>query len=154
MKNLGIVQSFMALFNLEEEGKVISFYQKVEKALLKEQKVVEFNYEQDKFVLENEISNLEDSIEDAKEEFENSFVRLTIEDINTKSSQEDYVDKYLAYIRNKELDLKRLTDELADAKTKLKDLLSTRDEKLATLQTRLDKLNEGIDVKSIVKKKK
>ena len=49
MKNLGIVKSFMALFNLEEEGKVISFYQKVEKALLKEQKVVEFNYEQDKF---------------------------------------------------------------------------------------------------------
>lgn len=154
MKNLGIVQSFMALFNLEEEGKVISFYQKVEKALLKEQKVVEFNYEQDKFVLENQISNLEDSIEDAKEEFENSFVRLSIEDINTKSSQEDYVDKYLEYIRNKELDLKRLTDELADAKTKLKDLLSDRDEKLATLQTRLDKLNEGIDVKSVVKQKK
>ncbi len=154
MKNLGIVQSFMALFNLEEEGKVISFYQKVEKALLKEQKVVEFNYEQDKFVLENQISNLEDSIEDAKEEFENSFVRLSIEDINTKSSQEDYVDKYLGYIRNKELDLKRATEKLADAKTKLKDLLSNRDEKLATLQTRLDKLNDGIDIKSVVKKKK
>jgi len=154
MKNLGIVQSFMALFNLEEEGKVISFYQKVEKALLKEQKVVEFNYEQDKFVLENQISNLEDSIEDAKEEFENSFVRLSIEDINTKSSQEDYVDKYLGYIRNKELDLKRVTDELADTKTKLKDLLSNRDEKLAILQTRLDKLNKGIDVKSVVKKTK
>jgi len=154
MKNLGIVQSFMALFNLEEEGKVISFYQKVEKALLKEQKVVEFNYEQEKFILENQISNLEDSIEDAKEEFENSFVRITIEDINTKSSQEDYVDKYLGYIRNKELDLKRLTDELADAKTNLKDLLSNRDEKLATLQTRLDKLNDGIDIKSVAKKKK
>lgn len=154
MKNLGIVQSFMALFNLEEEGKVISFYQKVEKALLKEQKVVEFNYEQDKFVLENKISTLEDSIEDAKEEFENSFVNVSIENINTKSSQEDYVDTYLQGIRRKELDLKTLTDSLADAKTKLKNLLSEKDEKLTVLKNRLDKLNDGIDVAAVAKKNK
>lgn len=153
MKKLGIVQSFMAIFNLEEEGKVLSFFQKVEKSLLKEQKVVEFNYEQDKFQLENKISTLEDSLEDAKEEFENSFINLSMDDITTKGSQENYVDTYLENIRNKELALKKITDKLTDAKTELKDLESNKKEKLATLKTRLDKLNEGINISDIVEKK-
>lgn len=153
MKKLGIVQSFMAIFNLEEEGKVLSFFQKVEKSLLKEQKVVEFNYEQDKFQLENKISTLEDSLEDAQEEFENSFINLSIDDITTKGSQENYVDTYLENIRSKELTLKKITDRLADAKTELKDLESNKKEKLATLKTRLDKLNEGINISDIVEKK-
>lgn len=154
MKKLGIVQSFMAIFNLEEEGKVLSFFQKVEKSLLKEQKVVEFNYEQDKFQLENKISTLEDSLEDAQEEFENSFINLSIDDITTKGSQENYVDTYLENIRSKELTLKKITDRLADAKTELKDLESNKKEKLATLKTRLDKLNEGINISDIVEKNK
>ena len=100
MKNLGIVQSFMALFNLEEEGKVISFYQKVEKALLKEQKVVEFNYEQDKFKLENRISTLEDSIEeithDTHIELSKNFITpFDREDIHSLIKSIDNVADYM-----------------------------------------------------------
>lgn len=102
---------------------------------------------------ENKISTLEDSLEDATEEFENSFINLSIDDITTKGSQEGYVDTYLDNIRSKEVTLKKLTDRLADAKTELKDLQANKKEKLGILQTRLDKLNEGIDISDVIEKK-
>lgn len=150
MKNLGIVKSFMAFFNLEEEGKVLSFYGKVEKAIEKEIKVTEFNYEHDKFRIEGEISDLKDQLEDAKDEFEQSFIDVDMNDIQTKQQQENAVDSYLYNIKDKESKVKRIEALLADKKTELKELTSNKKENLDKLNSRLSKLSEGIDVSDIV----
>jgi len=152
MKKLGIVKSFIAFFNLEEEGKVLSFFNKVEKSILKEMKVVEFNFEQEKFKLENKISTLKDRLEDIQEEFEQSFLDINMNNIETKQGQEDYVDTYLSNIRNKEVILEKVKEELADTKTALKDIISNRKNTMDKLNNRLKTLNDGVDTSNIIKK--
>jgi len=152
MKKLGIVKSFIAFFNLEEEGKVLSFFNKVEKSILKEMKVVEFNFEQEKFKLENKISTLKDRLEDIQEEFEQSFLDINMDNIETKQGQEDYVDTYLSNIRNKEVILEKVKEELADTKTALKDIISNRKNTMDKLNNRLKTLNDGVDTSNIIKK--
>jgi hypothetical protein len=92
------VCSFLKLGN---GGKVDSFLNRVIKTLKKEIVLLKKNLDTLKFNYEQSLEELNDKLDDAKENLEAAFVEINVDRIATNESQKDYEEVYLSNIDNK-----------------------------------------------------
>lgn len=147
---IGMIASIMALFNLKDEGKLVSFFQKVRKDLEREIAAHKHNWTSTEFTQRQKISDLEDELADAKEALENAYLEVPKEQIASKQAQTDYVEPYLENISAHQANVQKLSDKLKEAKSGLKDSKEKADFEIKRLEDTLATISSGVDVSEVI----
>jgi hypothetical protein len=101
-KTTGILAEVMAFLNLGEEGKLGSFYNRLEKNLQRsiqgQKKVVESL----QFNLGVEVDKLNDKLEDANQAVQDAWRAISPDDVATNAMQDSFVVTYLSNVERAE----------------------------------------------------
>ena len=132
MKKQGIVASIMAALKLGEEGKIGSFFNKLENEFEREIKSIKHNIKGEELEHDHAVESMKAKIEDAKKAIEDAWMNITAEQVATNAMQDSFKDSYLSNVTLKEVELKRLEDQLER-------INKSHDESLEDLNGQIDK---------------
>ena len=121
-----LVRAIARLLNLGDEGKLESFFERVNKTLKKENTLNTKSLENLKFNHEQKMDELKDKLEDANEALSSAYTNVNVALIQTNGQQEQYVDTYLSNIdqyievvQSIEKDTKKIQDQIDSNKKRL-----------------------------------
>lgn len=132
-----IVRAICAALNLGDEGKLDSFLDKVVKQLKTEITVIKKNQDTREFMHDQNLSELEDKLADAKDALTESYLAVDVDKIQTKESQNSYIDVYLNKIDSKKKAVKFIEDQIKDAKEEFNKTTEDFNAEIASLEERL-----------------
>lgn len=103
-----LLEKAKAFLNLGDDGKMYSFWLKIEKDAKSKIKQLKANIS--KLDLDHEIAldKLNEQLEDAKEALEHAYINIDVKSIQTNTAQDDYLKTYLGNIAAKESVIERL----------------------------------------------
>lgn len=133
-----LVRAIKAFLNLGDEGKLESFFQRVNKTLKKENTVNTKNLENLKFNHEQNLETLKDRLEDANEALDRAYMNINVDRIQTNEQQEAHVDVYLAQIDDQlrvvsgiEKDIERAKERYTEDAKQIQDQIDSNTKRLA-----------------------
>lgn len=133
-----LVRAIKAFLNLGDEGKLESFFQRVNKTLKKENTVNTKNLENLKFNHEQNLETLKDRLEDANEALDRAYMNVNVDRIQTNEQQEAHVDVYLAQIDDQlrvvsgiEKDIERAKEKYTEEAKQIQDQIDSNTKRLA-----------------------
>lgn len=132
MKKQGIVASIMAALKLGEEGKIGSFFNKLENEFEREIKSIKHNIKGEELEHDHAVESMKAKIEDAKKAIEDAWMNITAEQVATNAMQESFKDKYLSNVTMKE-------QQLGHLEYLLKGINTSYDEKIKDLNDQIEK---------------
>ena len=133
-----IVRAIMAMLNLGEEGKLSSFFSKVEKKLKREINILSRNLETVKAKYEQKIEDLTDQLQDANETLNQAYYHVDVDTIQTNESQSNYVDVYLDNIDEKLMVVKSIQTQIEREKETFEKFQKETEEQIISLQKRIE----------------
>lgn len=136
----GIVAKIMAALKLGEEGKIGSFFNKLESDFSREIKAIKHNISGAEFEHEQNIERLTQQLEDAQQAVEDAWMNVTADKVNTNAAQDSFKGDYLYNItlaEDRVEDIKRAIKRNQDAhENQLKDL----NDQIAKYEARLARI--------------
>jgi len=136
-----LTQKVMAFFKITEDAKVDSFFIGLEKEWQREIKTREHNIKTIEFDYEENLSKLQDQLQDAEQALEDAWVNVNPEKLITKSAEKDYAVQYVAHIENAELAVVNIKNAIEKLEQNHSENIQFVKDEIATLQGRLAKLN-------------
>jgi len=132
----------MTLFNLGDEGKVLSFFGRAAKKLKKDEKIIQQNLG----TLELELTNLKDDYADALQDSivkeSDSWTNLEMDQLATNASQDDFMETYFSRIDAAEKATARLKERFEEEIKEKEEQIEATKESLAKVQAYIKKLEE------------
>jgi hypothetical protein len=136
-----IVRSICALLNLGDEGKLDSFFTKVDKQLKNEITLLKKEMDTKEFISKQTLEELEDKLEDANVSLEEAYLQVDVDKIQTKEDQSIYVENYLENIDRKKTEVISLEDRIKTLKESFeKDVIKDSNE-IKCLEERLKNIS-------------
>jgi archaellum component FlaC len=140
MKKQGIVASIMAALKLGEEGKIGSFFNKLENEFEREIKSIKHNIKGEELEHDHAVESLKAKIEDAKKAIEDAWMNITAEQVATNAMQESFKSDYLTNVTRKETELERLEDQLKRINSSYESSIKDLNEQIEKYEARLKKI--------------
>ena len=140
MKKQGIVASIMAALKLGEEGKIGSFFNKLENEFEREIKSIKHNIKGEELEHDHVVESLKAKIEDAKKAIEDAWMNITAEQVATNALQERFKNAYLDDIASKELNLTCLENELKEVNKDYDESIKDLNKQIEKYEARLSKI--------------
>ena len=140
MKKQGIVASIMSALKLGEEGKIGSFFNKLENEFEREIKSIKHNIKGEELEHDHAVESLKAKIEDAKKAIEDAWMNITAEQVATNAMQESFKSDYLANVTMKEMELVRLEDQLKKINSSYEASIKDLNEQIEKYEARLKKI--------------
>ena len=140
MKKKGIVASIMAALKLGEEGKIGSFFNKLENEFEREIKSIKHNIKGEELEHDHAVESLKAKIEDAKKAIEDAWMNITAEQVATNAMQESFKGSYLSNVTMKEMELVRLEDQLKKINSSYEASITDLNEQIDKYEARLKKI--------------
>jgi VIT1/CCC1 family predicted Fe2+/Mn2+ transporter len=140
MKKKGIVASIMAALKLGEEGKIGSFFNKLENEFEREIKSIQHNIKGEELEHDHAVESLKAKIEDAKKAIEDAWMNITAEQVATNAMQESFKSDYLTNVTRKEMELERLEDQLKRINGSYESSIKDLNEQIEKYEARLAKI--------------
>jgi SMC interacting uncharacterized protein involved in chromosome segregation len=140
MKKKGIVASIMAALKLGEEGKIGSFFNKLENEFEREIKSIQHNIKGEELEHDHAVESLKAKIEDAKKAIEDAWMNITAEQVATNAMQESFKSDYLSNVTMKEIELERLEDQLKKINSSYDASIKDLNEQIEKYEARLTKI--------------
>jgi len=137
-----LVRAIKAFLNLGDEGKLESFFQRVNKTLKKENTVNTKNLENLKFNHEQNLETLKDRLEDANEALDRAYMNVNVDRIQTNEQQEAHVDVYLAQIDTQLAVVSGIEKEIEKAKERYTEEAKEIQDQIDSNKKRLAKVGE------------
>lgn len=136
----GIVAKIMAFLKLGEEGKIISFFERLRKNLKRQIEVNKRNKENLVFNNQAKVDKLNDDLEDAKATLEQTYLNVPVESVSTNADQEAFESIYWSKIEKAESEISRIKKQLEDNEISFKKQIESIDKTIAELQYRLGQI--------------
>ena len=140
MKKQGIVASIMSALKLGEEGKIGSFFNKLENEFEREIKSIKHNIKGEELEHDHAVESLKAKIEDAKKAIEDAWMNITAEQVATNAMQESFKGSYLSNVTMKEMELVRLEDQLKKINSSYEASITDLNEQIEKYEARLTKI--------------
>lgn len=140
-----IVRVIMTMLNLGEEGKISSFFLKVEKKLKREINILSRNLETVKSQTEQRIEDLTDQLQDANDTLNQAYYHVDLDNLQTNESQSNYVDVYLDNIDSKLKQVRKIQKQIEEEKDSFEKFKKETEEQIASLQKRIDIITKEED---------
>lgn len=140
MKKKGIVASIMAALKLGEEGKIGSFFNKLENEFEREIKSIQHNIKGEELEHDHAVESLKAKIEDAKKAIEDAWMNITAEQVATNAMQESFKSDYLSNVTMKEIELERLEDQLKKINSSYEASIKDLNDQIEKYEARLTKI--------------
>jgi SMC interacting uncharacterized protein involved in chromosome segregation len=140
MKKQGIVASIMAALKLGEEGKIGSFFNKLENEFEREIKSIKHNIKGEELEHDHAVESLKAKIEDAKKAIEDAWMNITAEQVATNAMQESFKSDYLTNVTKKEMELERLEGQLKKINSSYEASITDLNEQIEKYEARLKKI--------------
>ena len=140
MKKQGIVASIMAALKLGEEGKIGSFFNKLENEFEREIKSIQHNIKGEELEHDHAVESLKAKIEDAKKAIEDAWMNITAEQVATNAMQESFKGSYLSNVTMKEMELVRLEEQLKKINSSYEESIKDLNEQIEKYEARLNKI--------------
>jgi hypothetical protein len=137
-----LTEKFMALFNIGDEGKVQSFFDRQRKRLVR-------SVEANKRLMENEIKFnypgrlevLTDELSDAKGAEEGSYLTLDVEKIGTKAEQDSYAIKYWENVDKLGAVVDAIEEQISKAKADHETVVDDLKDQITNAEARIAKID-------------
>lgn len=136
----GIVAKIMAFLKLGEEGKIISFFERLRKNLKREIEVNKRNKENLVFNNQAKVDKLNDDLEDAKTTLEQTYLNVPVENVSTNADQEAFESTYWSRVERAEEVVARIKKQLEDNEISFKKQTENIDKQIAELEYRLSQI--------------
>jgi len=140
VSKLFLVRQIAALLNLGDEGKLESFFQRVNKRLKKDNTLHTKNLENLKFNHEQTLDTLKDKLEDANEALQGAFTHVDINAIQTNGQQDQYVevymdnvDSHLARVQSVEKEIERENEGYEKEAKNIQDQIDSNAKRLSVI---------------------
>lgn len=130
----------MSALKLGEEGKIGSFFNKLESEFEREIKSINHNIKGEELEHDHAVESLLAKIEDAKKAIEDAWMNITAEQVATNSLQDSFKTRYLSDIVSKEESLSCLESQLVETNKDYDETLKDLSEQISKYTIRLDKI--------------
>jgi len=140
MKKSGIVASIMSALKLGEEGKIGSFFNKLENEFEREIKSINHNIKGEELEHDHAVESLKAKIEDAKKAIEDAWMNITAEQVATNALQDDFKSSYLYKVAQAESHLDHLEGQLKRVDSVHETLIKDLNEQIERYEARLKKI--------------
>lgn len=140
MKKQGIVASIMSALKLGEEGKIGSFFNKLENEFEREIKSINHNIKGEELEHDHAVESLKAKIEDAKKAIEDAWMNITAEQVATNALQDSFKETYLYNVASKEAELTRLEGQLKRINEAHESIIKDLNEQIEKYEARLKKI--------------
>lgn len=135
-----LVRAIARLLNLGDEGKLESFFERVNKRLKKDNTLLTKNLENLKFNHEQTLDALKDKLEDTNDALEAAYTNVDVSSIQTNGQQEQYVETYidnvdshLARVQSVEKEIERENETYEKAAQKIQDQIDSNTKRLSVV---------------------
>lgn len=136
----GIVSKIMAALKLGEEGKIGSFFSKIESDFNREIKAIRHNISGIELEHEHKLMSLNDKLEDLKKAVDDAWLNITAEKVATNALQDDFKGRYLGNIANAEDAVARCEKEIDSAVKSYTERINDLNDQIAKYEARLAKI--------------
>ena len=136
----GIVAKIMAVLKLGEEGKIGSFFSKLESDFSREIKAIKHNLAGLEFEHEQQLEKLNEQLEDAQKAVEDAWMNVTADNVATNAAQESFKQYYLLEIALAENRVKDVEREIKDAKGEYKERVEDLNDQISKYEARLARI--------------
>ena len=140
MKKQGIVASIMSALKLGEEGKIGSFFNKLENEFEREIKSINHNIKGEELEHDHAVESLKAKIEDAKKAIEDAWMNITAEQVATNALQDGFKETYLYNVTLAEYRLGELEKQLKRTNESHESSIKDLNEQIEKYQARLKKI--------------
>jgi len=136
----GIVAKIMAALKLGEEGKIGSFFNKLESDFNREIKAIKHNISGLEFEHEQRIEKLNEELEDAEKAVEDAWMNVTADRVATNAAQDSFKHDYLSAITMAEKRVSNIKNDIKDAKGEYKEKLEDLNDQISKYEARLARI--------------
>lgn len=136
----GIVAKIMAALKLGEEGKIGSFFNKLESDFTREIKAIKHNISGLEFEHEQRLEKLNEQLEDAEKAVEDAWMNVTADRVATNAAQDSFKQDYLAAITIAEKRVSNIKNDIKDAKGEYKEKLEDLNDQISKYEARLARI--------------
>lgn len=136
----GIVAKIMAALKLGEEGKIGSFFNKLESDFKRQIKLIEHNLDAEDLEFDHNLSSLEEKLEDAVAAVESAWMNVTADNVATNSAQDSFKESYLYNIERAETRVKDLETDIKDLKARHERTMKDLNEQIEKYEARLTRI--------------
>jgi prefoldin subunit 5 len=136
----GIVAKIMAALKLGEEGKIGSFFNKLESDFNREIKAIKHNISGLEFEHEQRIEKLNEELEDAEKAVEDAWMNVTADRVATNAAQDSFKNDYLSAITMAEKRVSNIKNDIKDAKGEYKEKLEDLNDQISKYEARLARI--------------
>ncbi len=136
----GIVAKIMAALKLGEEGKIGSFFNKLESDFNREIKAIKHNISGLEFEHEQRLEKLNEQLEDAEKAVEDAWMNVTADKVGTNAAQDSFKHYYLAAITMAEAKVEQIKTNIKDAKGEYKERIEDLNNQIAKYEARLARI--------------
>lgn len=137
---LGITKKVMAILKLGDSGKIDNFFLKQVKNCEKSIRDLKRN----KVTLENsykdEVEEIQEQLEDAKEALQESYKNITSEDVKTNALASKFEEVYWNRVSEARNEVKRIEYNLEEAKTYFDEEIKEMNEQISLYEERITSL--------------
>lgn len=136
----GIVAKVMALLKLGEEGKIGSFFNKLESDFSRQIKALKHNISGLEFQFEQQLEQLNQQLEDAEQAVEDAWMNVTAENVATNAAQDRFKDDYLHAINYAESNVEGIKNEIKRITERHESQLKDYNDQIAKYEARLARI--------------
>ena len=134
------VTAIMALFNLGDEGKFVSFFSRLERDFNRAIEQLKINLNILKSQHDQEMTELKEQLEDAVQSVEDAWLNVKPEQIATNALQESFKESYLAAIERAEDEVERIEERIEKVKDRYKEDREAINKQIKAYEARINKL--------------
>jgi prefoldin subunit 5 len=136
----GIVSKIMAALKLGEEGKIGSFFSKIESDFNREIKAIKHNISGLELEHEHSLTSLNDKLEDLKKAVDDAWLDITAEKVATNALQDSFKGRYLGNIVGAEDAVARCEKQIANTIENYNSNIKDLNDQIAKYESRLAKI--------------
>lgn len=136
----GIVAKVMALLKLGEEGKIGSFFNKLESDFSRQVKAIKHNISGLEFQFEQELEQLKQQLEDAEQAVEDAWMNVTADNVATNAAQDSYKHEYLHNIERAENHVEEINAQIRRITERHERQLKDYNDQIAKYEARLARI--------------
>ncbi len=142
LRKFALARKISEFLKLGEDGKLDSFFSRVEKTLKKEISAHNKNLDILKFNYEQELDTLEDRLEDAKAALVNAYMKVEVAEIGNNAKEQAYMEVYLENIDNHEIKVQEIEQEIEIASKEYQEAKTGVEAQIASSNKRIVKITE------------
>jgi sugar-specific transcriptional regulator TrmB len=137
------IAAIMALFNLGDEGKFISFFSRLERDFNRSIEQLKINLSILKSTHDQRMTELRENLEDANQAVEDAWLNVNPEQIATNAMQEAYKTTYLEAIERAEEQAEIVESKIRDAEASYKASRDDIQKQIKAYEARIAKITSN-----------